>query len=144
MTPTGCTSILSSSPMPNSPGSTRGGSASLRSAVGAPRSSAVSASYRPATGTAVIDIPKRRHQNVRYLDERTRLRDYPEPIRQVAVTRLGREDPTLFFSHKDHVTAPHVIPPLTRPNRLRESLRVRFNTFHPAPPQTKIRPHANL
>jgi hypothetical protein len=30
---------------------------------------------------AVIDIPKRHHQHIRYLDESTRLRDYPAAIR---------------------------------------------------------------
>jgi hypothetical protein len=43
---------------------------------------------------AVIDIPKRRHQKIRYVDERVRLPDYDGDIRQLAVSGLGREAPT--------------------------------------------------
>jgi len=46
---------------------------------------------------AVIDIPKRRHQQIRYVDERVRLDDYDGERRQVAVQGLGRENPTLCF-----------------------------------------------
>jgi hypothetical protein len=50
----------------------------------------------PATDghRAVIDIPKRRHKNIRYLDETVRVRDYPGSLRQLAVAGLGREGPT--------------------------------------------------
>jgi hypothetical protein len=34
---------------------------------------------------AVLDIPKRRHQHVRYVDETVTLRGYHGPIRQLAV-----------------------------------------------------------
>jgi len=54
---------------------------------------------------AVIDIPKRRHQHIRYVDETTRLRDYPGTIRQVAVAGLGREEPTLCLSNNLVVTS---------------------------------------
>jgi hypothetical protein len=48
---------------------------------------------------AVIDIPKRRHKNVRYLDETVRLRDYRGSLRQLAVAGLGRDEPTLCLSN---------------------------------------------
>jgi hypothetical protein len=48
---------------------------------------------------AVIDIPKRCHQRIRYLAEEVQLRGYEGPIRQVAVAGLGREEPTLFLSN---------------------------------------------
>jgi len=79
---------------------------------------------------AVIDIPKRRHKQVRYLDERTRLRDYPEPIRQVAVTGLGREEPTLFLSNNVEVTAREVITRYTGRNGVEDSLGISVNFFH--------------
>jgi hypothetical protein len=79
---------------------------------------------------AVIDIPKRRHKNVRYLDETTRLRDYPEPIRQVAVTGLGREEPTLFLSNNVEVTARDVITRYTGRNGVEDSLGISVNFFH--------------
>jgi hypothetical protein len=54
---------------------------------------------------AVIDIPKRRHQQIRYIDELVRIRGYAGQIRQIGVTDLGRQQPTLFltnnFFHQD-------------------------------------------
>jgi hypothetical protein len=56
---------------------------------------------RPATAWtgAVIDIPKRRQKRIRYLDERVFLPDYAGAARQIAVTGLGREQPTLFLTN---------------------------------------------
>src|SRR5262252_1278369 len=61
---------------------------------------------RPATDwrRAVVDIPKRRHKNIRYLDETVRVRDYPGPLRQLAVSGLGREEPTLCLSNNFEVS----------------------------------------
>jgi hypothetical protein len=82
--------------------------------------------WRPA----VIDVPKRRHQKVRYLDERVRLRDYPGEIRQVAVTGLGREGPTLFLSNNVEVTGRDVITRYTGRNGVEDSLGISVNFFH--------------
>jgi hypothetical protein len=79
---------------------------------------------------AVIDIPKRRHKNIRYLDERTRLRDYPVQIRQVAVTGLGREEPTLFLSNNVEVTARDIITRYTNRTGVEDSLGISVNFFH--------------
>jgi hypothetical protein len=45
---------------------------------------------------AVIDIPRRRHQHIRYLDERVTLPGYEGEARQIAVTGLGRETRRCF------------------------------------------------
>jgi hypothetical protein len=82
--------------------------------------------WRPA----VIDVPKRRHQKVRYLDERVRLRDYPGEIRQVAVTGLGREGPTLFLCNNIEVTGRDVITRYTGRNGVEDSLGISVNFFH--------------
>jgi hypothetical protein len=79
---------------------------------------------------AVIDVPKRRHKNIRYLDERSRLRDYPGQIRQVAVTGLGREEATLFMSNNVEVTARDVITRYTGRNGVEDSLGISVNFFH--------------
>jgi hypothetical protein len=79
---------------------------------------------------AVIDIPKRRHKNIRYVDERTRLRDYPGQIRQVAVAGLGREEPTLFLSNNVEVTARDVITRYTDRNGVEDALGISVNFFH--------------
>jgi hypothetical protein len=44
---------------------------------------------------AVLDIPKRRHQHVRYVDETVTLRGYDGPIRQLAIDGFGRAELTL-------------------------------------------------
>jgi hypothetical protein len=79
---------------------------------------------------AVIAIPKRRHKNVRSLDERTRWRDYPGPIRPVAVTGLGRAEPTLFLSHNVEVTARDVITRSTGRLGVEDSLGISVHFFH--------------
>jgi hypothetical protein len=79
---------------------------------------------------AVIDVPKRRHQNIRYHDEMVRLRDYPERIRQVAVTGLGREAPTLCLSNNTEVTARDLIIRYTGRNGVEDSLGISVNFFH--------------
>ena len=48
---------------------------------------------------AVIDIPKRRKKRMRYLEETVRFPDYEGVVRQIAVTGLGREEPTLFLTN---------------------------------------------
>ena len=86
----------------------------------------------PATAwhAAVIDIPKRRHQHIRYHDESVRLRDYPEMIRQVAVTGLGREAPTLCLSNNMDVTARDLITRYTGRNGVEDSLGISVDFFH--------------
>ena len=68
--------------------------------------------------------------NVRYLEETTRLRDYPGSIRQVAVAGLGREEPTLFLSNNVAVTAREVITRYTGRNGVEDSLGISVNFFH--------------
>jgi hypothetical protein len=87
---------------------------------------------RPASDwhRAVLDIPQRRHQNVRYVDERARLRDYPGPLREVAVAGLGREEPTLFLSHNVAVTVRDVITRYTGRHGVEDSLGMSVNFFH--------------
>jgi hypothetical protein len=68
---------------------------------------------------AVIDIPKRRHKNIRYLDETVQVRDYPGALRQLAVAGLGREEPTLCLSNN-----------LEASGRVEDSLGISVNFFH--------------
>ena len=86
----------------------------------------------PATDwhRAVIDIPKRRHRNIRYLDETVRLRDYGGSLRQVAVAGLGREEPTLFLSNNTLVPARELIARYTGRNGVEDSLGISVNFFH--------------
>ena len=79
---------------------------------------------------AVIDIPKRRHKNIRYVDETTHLRDYPGSIRQLAVKGLGRENPTLFLSNNDEASGRDVITRYAGRNGIEDSLGISVNFFH--------------
>ena len=80
--------------------------------------------------TAVIDIPKRRHRNIRYLDETIRLQGYDGPIRQVPVHGLGRENPTLFLSNNFDATPRQLVYRYAGRNRIEDGLGISVNFFH--------------
>jgi len=79
---------------------------------------------------AVIDIPKRCHQDIRYRDERIELPGYEGEIRQLAVTGLGREQPTLFLSNHEEETARNLIIRYAGRNRVEDGLGSAVNFFH--------------
>ena len=79
---------------------------------------------------AVIDTPKRRHQQIRYRDEEVRLRDYDQLVRQVAVTGLGRDTPTLFLTNNKTETAREIVVRYAGRNRVEDSLGSSVNFFH--------------
>jgi hypothetical protein len=79
---------------------------------------------------AVIDIPKRRHKNIRYLDEAVRLRDYPAPIRQLAVAGLGREEPTWCLSNNFAASGRDLITRYAGRNGVEDALGISVNFFH--------------
>ena len=79
---------------------------------------------------AVIDIPKRCHTQIAYLEESVRLRGYDGPIRQIAVTGLGRDRPTLFLSNDFEETPRELIIRYAGRNRIEGGLGVSVNFFH--------------
>jgi len=79
---------------------------------------------------AVIDTPKRCHQQVRYVDERIRLPGYAGEIRQLAVSGLGREEPTLFLSNNGEQTGRGLIVRYAGRNRVEDGLGTAVNFFH--------------
>lgn len=87
---------------------------------------------RPAADwtSAVIDIPKRRHKQIRYLEEDVSLGDYEGTLRQIAVTGLGREQPTLFLTNNFDVTARELIMNYARRNGIEDGLGTNVNFFH--------------
>jgi hypothetical protein len=87
---------------------------------------------RPAgdwTG-AVIDIPRRRQKRVRYLEQPVRLRDYEGAVRQIAVTGLGREEPTLFLTNHFEARPRELIMNYARRNRIEDGLGTSVDFFH--------------
>lgn len=79
---------------------------------------------------AVIDIPKRRHKHIRYVDESVRLRGYHGVLRQVAVMGLGREQPTLFISNNSEVRPRDLVTRYAGRNGIEDSLGISVNFFH--------------
>lgn len=79
---------------------------------------------------AVIDIPKRRHQQIRYVDERISLDGYEGEARQIAVQGLGRENPTLFLSNNFEVSPRELITNYARRNGVEDALGSGVNFFH--------------
>ena len=79
---------------------------------------------------AVIDIPKRRHQRIRYLDEPVRLRDYEGQARQIAVTGLGRQQPTLFLTNNFEAKPRELVMNYARRNGVEDALGSSVNFFH--------------
>jgi hypothetical protein len=79
---------------------------------------------------AVIDIPKRCHTKIRYIEEVVRLRGYEGPIRQIAVTGLGRARPTLFLSNHFEETPRELIIRYAGRDRIEDGLGIGVNFFH--------------
>jgi hypothetical protein len=79
---------------------------------------------------AVIDTPRRYHQNVRYVDERVRLREYEGTVRQVAFDGLGKEQPTLLLSNNTEETARNLLIRYAGRNRVEGGLGDCVNFFH--------------
>lgn len=79
---------------------------------------------------AVIDTPKRCHQHIRHVEETVRLRGYDGSLRQIAVTGLGREQPTLFLSNHPQQTPRELIIRYAGRNRVEDGLGTSVNFFH--------------
>jgi hypothetical protein len=79
---------------------------------------------------AVIDTPHRRHRNIRYLEQTIRVIGYEGPLRQIAVTGLGRDKPTLFLTNNFDETARQLIGRYTGRNGIEDSLGSGVDFFH--------------
>ena len=79
---------------------------------------------------AVIDTPKRRHQDIRYLEQFIRVADYEGDLRQIAVTGLGRDKPTLLLTNNRDETARQIMTRYTSRNGIEDSLGSGVNFFH--------------
>src|SRR5262249_22748527 len=73
---------------------------------------------------------KRCHTHIRYVDERVHLPGYAGEARQVAVTGLGREEPTLFLSNDLGETARGLVVRYAGRNRVEDGLGQAVDLFH--------------
>ena len=87
---------------------------------------------RPASDwtSAVIDTPQRRHQRIRYLDDRVPLSDYSQPCRQVTGDGFGRATPTLFLTDNTTVSGKEIITRYIARNSVENELGINVNFFH--------------
>lgn len=93
---------------------------------------------------AVIDIPKRRHQKINYLDERIRIPDYEGEVRQIAVTGLGRKQPTLFLTNNFDTSARELVTNYARRNGIEDALGSSVNFFHQDCLSSEVRLNVDL
>lgn len=94
--------------------------------------------------SASIDIPKRRNKQIQYLDETIRLDDYEGTIRQIAVTGLGREQPTLFLANHPDAPARQLIMNYARRNGIEDGLGTNVNFFHMDNVSSEVRLNVDL
>jgi hypothetical protein len=80
--------------------------------------------------SAVIDIPKRRHQQIEYVDERVTLEHYEGQARQVAVRGLGRESATLFLTNHWQISPRELVMNYARRNGIEDALGSSVDFFH--------------
>jgi len=93
---------------------------------------------------AVIDTPGRRHQNIRYLDKKVQLNGYDGACRQIAVTGLGRERPTLFLTNNDLVSGRDIVTRYIKRNAVENDLGINVNFFHLNCLASEVRLNVNL
>jgi hypothetical protein len=77
-----------------------------------------------------IDTPRRRHRNIRYLEQTIRVADYEGGMRQIAVAGLGRDKPTLILSNNFDATARQILTRYTSRNGIEDSLGSGVDFFH--------------
>lgn len=94
--------------------------------------------------SATIDIPKRRNRRIRYLDESIQLDDYDGALRQIAVTGLGREQPTLFLSNHPDASPRQLIVNYARRNGIEDGLGTNVNFFHMDNLSSEVRLNVDL
>lgn len=80
--------------------------------------------------SAVVDIPKRRQKRIRYLEDDVSVDDYEGPLRQIVVTGLGREQPTLFITNHFDARPRELIKNYARRNGIEDGLGTNVNFFH--------------
>lgn len=80
--------------------------------------------------TAHLDIPKRLHKDIRYVAETISVADYDGPLRQVAVTGLGRDRYTLILSNNFPATPRELVLRYATRNGIEDGLGISVNFFH--------------
>lgn len=93
---------------------------------------------------AVIDIPKRRHKRIRFLEEDVDLDGYKGTVWQIAVTGLGREQPTLFLTNHLDASVRDLVMNYARRNGIEDGLGTNVNFFHMDNLSSEVRLNVDL
>ena len=93
----------------------------LREVANAPRS---------AWRTVHLDVPHRMYQNPKIIDQRVSLRDYQGPIRQLLITELGHEEPTILLTNDLRSTSGKRIERYARRMLIENGLADAVDFFH--------------
>ena len=93
----------------------------LREIANAPRS---------AWRTVRLDVPQRTYQSPSIIDRRIQLSDYHGPIRQIFITNLGHEDPTILLTNDLTSSAARRITRYARRMLIENSLADSVDFFH--------------
>jgi hypothetical protein len=94
--------------------------------------------------SASIDIPRRRNKRIHYLDEQVRLDDYEGTLRQIAVTGLGRERPTLFLANHPDASPREMIMNYARRNGIEDGLGTNVDFFQMDNLSSEVRLNVDL
>lgn len=94
--------------------------------------------------TTSIDIPKRRHKQIRYLDQPITLDHDDGALRQIAVTGQGREQPTLFLANHPDASPREMITHDARRNGIEDGLGTNVNFFPRDHLASEVRPNVDL
>jgi hypothetical protein len=94
--------------------------------------------------SATIDIPKRRQKKIHYMDDEVRLGNYEGKIRQIAVTGLGRDRPTLFLTNHPDASPRDLIMNYARRNGIEDGLGTNVNFFHMDNLSSEVRLNVDL
>jgi hypothetical protein len=99
---------------------------------------------KSAWTSATIDIPKRRNKRIHYLDESIQLKGYEGALRQIVVTGLGREHPTLFLTNHANGSPRELIMNYARRNGIEDGLGTNVNFFHMDNLSSEVRLNVDL
>jgi hypothetical protein len=87
---------------------------------------------RPAAAWRRISLPAltRTFRTPRVLDERVHLKDYEGPLRQVTVTELGHEDPTILLTNDIDLSCPALVTRYAQRMLIENGISEAIQFFH--------------
>ncbi len=85
---------------------------------------------RGAWRTVRLNVPQRLYQAPKVIEQRVRLRDYPEPLRQLFVKDLGHEQPTVLLTNDVRATPAALILRYARRMLIENGLADAVNFLH--------------